>query len=493
MKGRMRHLARGLWESVRNHPAEVALSVLFFLCGAWLYSWDLGIEGRQFEGILSYSPVLFLTACLLRWQMDSIWKKALYYLSPLLAIPFFFLKSGDGMVYPVSLLLIQCAYLWATSPADNGRFMASVGQYIRAAGIAFLLGTAVFLASWLVLISLCFIFYQENPTAMVHFFTCSLSGGYALAAPLLFLHFNQADKRDEKVGKALVFLLNFVLTPALLAYTGILYLYMVKIAVTTTLPQGKVAVMTVGFAATLFLLKGFQPLLPKRHYDWFFRKASWVALPALALGWTGAIYRIEEYGFTAPRVYLVAALAVLTATALRFLAAGGNYRRAVGAGTVLFALLSYVPGISADDIERYSQEKREAPTAFLPDGTERSYLSIELSDIGFPVDTPYTLYDIEYGGKDYPVQRFSYYYDEDSLYFKQGRKTVYAESYASLLEKQKRSAGVASVRSLPCSKRKDFLTIDCDSMLILLRSVTLHTEGGHETIDYIEPLIILKQ
>ena len=64
-------------------------------------------------------------------------------------------------------------------------------------------------------------------------------------------------------------LLNYVLSPALLIYAVILYLYFVKVAVLWSLPKGAVAYIVVSFISATFILKSCQPFLERRYYEWF--------------------------------------------------------------------------------------------------------------------------------------------------------------------------------------------------------------------------------
>ena len=138
--------------------------------------------------------------------------------------------------------------------------------------------------------------------------------------PLLFLLFNQ--EKEAETGKTFdrLFdtLLNYVLSPALLAYAVILYLYLLKILVLWSLPKGGVAYIVTFFVSALFLFKGCQPFLKKRYYDWLYRHASGVAFPTMLLYWVGACYRIHQYGYTEARVYLVVAGVILTGMVLLF-------------------------------------------------------------------------------------------------------------------------------------------------------------------------------
>ena len=166
--------------------------------------------------------------------------------------------------------------------------------------------------------------------------------------PLLFLMFNQDAKEEVRWNKALDALVNFVLTPALLIYAVILYLYLIKIVVMWSLPKGGVALIVAAFTTMAFLLQGCQLFVSKRYYDWFFSRCCWMVLPALGMFWVGTFYRIAQYGFTELRVYLVLGGLVLTGmTFLFFSKRTGRYLYVALSAVVLLSVFTYIPGITA--------------------------------------------------------------------------------------------------------------------------------------------------
>ena len=171
-----------------------------------------------------------------------------------------------------------------------------------------------------------------------------------------------ADRwRDAELrgSRILEMLLNYIVTPALLIYAAILYLYMAKILVTWTLPEGGVAYLVFGFTMTALAVKALGRLLEKRIYDWFFDRFSLVSLPVLALFWIGVVRRTNEYGLTEPRVYLVVCGGLMTLCVLLFLSQRtGRYLWVCLAAWVSFAALAYVPFLEPERIAVQSQTQR---------------------------------------------------------------------------------------------------------------------------------------
>ena len=142
-------------------------------------------------------------------------------------------------------------------------------------------------------------------------------------------------------------------------YAAILYLYMAKILVTWTLPEGGVAYLVFGFTMTALAVKALGRLLEKRIYDWFFDRFSLVSLPVLTLFWIGVVRRTNEYGLTEPRVYLVVCGGLMTLCVLLFLSQRtGRYLWVCLAAWVSFAALAYVPFLEPERIAVQSQTQR---------------------------------------------------------------------------------------------------------------------------------------
>ena len=150
-----------------------------------------------------------------------------------------------------------------------------------------------------------------------------------------------------------------MLTPAAWIYTIILYLYFVRIAITWSLPRGGIAYLVFGFILFATILKALQPLLQKQPCKWFYERFSLISLPALIMFWIGVGYRINQYGLTEDRIYLIVCGVIMTLTiGLFFSHRWGRYLYATLSAVVLLALFTYIPGIRAGQLGLLSQNLR---------------------------------------------------------------------------------------------------------------------------------------
>ena len=120
--------------------------------------------------------------------------------------------------------------------------------------------------------------------------------------PLGSAHEN--NKTSDKFS-VIVFRLFLVL---LCIYLVVLYAYIFKIVIEWNLPQGKVAVPVICMMALLILVKFISIGIERKENDLDSRALKllpWLAMPALVLMSIGIGRRIADYGFTAPRFYLI--------------------------------------------------------------------------------------------------------------------------------------------------------------------------------------------
>lgn len=364
MQEKLNALLLRMQTALRRNPVEVALSVIFCVLGCWRHEIRYA-DDESLKWVLCYYPVFFLASYSLNGltagrRTPLRW---LYYLSAAFFIPFFWLETDSLAVYFVSLAVIQSAYWVSTRQKDNFLFIQSVLRYLQSLLFAVVLATVAWLLSLSVFFSIRYIFeifeYSEE-----RFIAYSASVAYFLMLSLLFLTFNDREETGMRITRLFSILLNYVLSPALLAYAVILYIYFIKITLLWSLPKGGVAYIVIAFVSVTFLLKGCQPFLQRRYYDWYYRYASWYVLPALGMFWAGAFYRIGQYGYTQDRVYLAVLGAFLSVCTLLFFSKRwGRYWYMAWIGIALLSVFTYIPGISASRLGLRSQEKRFDETA----------------------------------------------------------------------------------------------------------------------------------
>lgn len=470
MKEKLKNIRMRLWQAVRKNPVEGLLALLFGV-GACCY-----YETREptWENLLYYAPVLFLTTYTLNRLTAAKKGRWLYYLSVLFFVPFYMIGwDRCSPTYLVSLAVVQLVYLIAGWERENRSFVGKGLTYLKAGIAAGLLALIAWVLAVSIYSSVCYIFEVGDGSDKSRFISYALAFCCGTLMPLLFLVFNEDKVTGTAGNKVFEVLLNFVLSPALLIYAAILYLYFLKIAVLWSLPKGAVAYIVVSFVAGGFLLKGCQIFLARRWYDWFYNRLSLAVLPALAMYWAGACFRIRQYGFTEARVYLIVVGVILTGMALLFFSRRtGRYLYVGVLAAALLSAVTYIPGITASDIERISQAGRPAVSPWgETDGGSVDYIGIwanEPIDIrGYATLQPADNYNS--GDKGIWTD-----YRSDSFFVRQGKdRVLLGEQTDSLLYRQLRRAGVAHGDTIPVCAYQALLTIELDSACFIIESMSL--------------------
>lgn len=364
MKHRIGNLAAilktGAADVLRRHPIEAVL--LFGLTVALIvcYEWEWRPDERLL--VMGWGAVLLLAVNLLAGR--GVWRRIYWVawapLVPLALWPGFpdWIASAQAVI--TVAILTPLALLACRRAVDNRRFVADAVIYLRSGILAMLFAYVAYGLFEAILWSAAYIFGFGDAEWVAHLSMDLLFTTQFFVAPILFLMmFDRWENAGIVGSRILEVLLNWVVSPAVTIYAAILYLYMAKILVTWTLPEGGVAYLVFGFTMTALVVKAMRTLLEKRTFDWFYDRFSLVSLPIVALFWVGVARRIGEYGLTEPRIYLVVCGGVMTVCVLLFLSRrAGRYLWVVLAAMTAFAALAYIPCLEPERVAVRSQLQR---------------------------------------------------------------------------------------------------------------------------------------
>lgn len=363
MKIDFRKIAAGLGQTVRRFPVESGILLYAFVFAALVYEEVIVRHEANLLLIPFFFALAFVTDQLApagrwRWAYFLCW----------VPMPLLWMTDPEAWVsslyYPVTLGISLLAVFACRRRTDNAVFAAETLRYFFNAVIAAVFAGVAHLLLIAIYFSVHYIFNVWGGWE-TDFLVYSSMLAYIVALPLMFLAFTRGNLGDPlPPNRIFDILLNYILTPALLVYTAILYLYLLKIAFEWSLPKGGLAYMVFAFTMIAVVAKACQPLLGKRIYGWYFDRFSLIALPAAAMFWIGTLYRIGEYGFTEARVYLMVCGLVMTLTlGLLLFRRAGRYLYVTLGAMFLFALFTYVPPLSAERIALRSQSERVASIA----------------------------------------------------------------------------------------------------------------------------------
>lgn len=355
-------LGGSAWQTMHRYPVELALVTYAFFAAALAYH---GIEWPRFKHGAALVPVFFTIAYILNTADAK--RRWIYYLSWIAIVPLSFLPTlgawyNSSQFLITTFILCPLAVLLSRRQREDDRFADDAVVYAASAGLALLFATIVLALFMAIYHSVVYIFAL---TAWRHIWFYAPWLIMALLGALLFLDF-LSDRlgRRPSAGHIGTIIANYILTPALLIYTAILYIYAAKILFSWELPRGGVAIMVFAFCIVAVLLRAVQHLLARRIYDRFFDNLPLVTLPTIVLFWVGVAHRIADYGLTELRVYLVACGAIMTITmVLLSWRKRGVYLLVTIISFAIFATLAYVEPLSAERLAELSQDRRAKSVA----------------------------------------------------------------------------------------------------------------------------------
>lgn len=361
LRERMRELREGFVTTVRRHPIELllllALTVTLVVC---LES-NTEPNGPRLL-VMAWGALLLLVVNRLAGR--SIWRR-IYRVAWVPLVPLFFWPGlpewiGSAQAIVTFTLLTPLALLASRRAVANDRFVADALVCLQAAVLAMLFAYVAYGLFEATLWSAAYIFGFSDARWVAHLSTDLFFVVQCFVVPTLFLMMldRWADARPGS-SRVLELLVNGIITPAVVIYAAILYLYLLKILVTWSLPEGGVACLVFGFTMTALVVKALRLPLARRTFDWFYDRFSLVALPIVALFWVGVARRVGEYGLTEPRVYLLVCGAVMTVCVLLFLSRRtGRYLWVVLFAMAAFAAVAYIPALDPSRAALRSQSLR---------------------------------------------------------------------------------------------------------------------------------------
>ena len=361
LRERLADLRAGLLSVLRRHPLELALLLALSVTLIVSLETDREPNGPRLL-VMGWVALLLLVVNLLAGR--GPWRR-IYWVTWAPFVPLFLWPGlsewvGSAQAVITMLILTPLALLACRRASSNERFVADVVVYLRSAVLALLFAYVAYGLFEAILWSAAYIFGFTEARWVAHLTADLFVVTQALAVPTLFLlMLDRWAEARVKGSRILEILLNWVFTPAVAAYAAVLYLYLLKILFTWTLPEGGVAYLVFGFTMTALAVKALRLLLEKRTLDWFYDRFSLLSLPLAALFWVGVARRVGEYGLTVPRIYLLLCGGVMTLCIGLFLSRRtGRYLWVVLGAIAAFAAVAYIPALEPEQAALRSQIRR---------------------------------------------------------------------------------------------------------------------------------------
>ncbi len=353
-----------LRQSMKSHPIELLLILVFGASLIGIPDEDLFYTDNHIGGIFLFFPLFFSLTYLLR-PTRFYWFSLLYIVITLGLMTFFwgfhletYLASPAywGVLFIHLILLLIKDFRFNNRQMIYSILMTSAHlaiSFALAGIIIFMIQILLSSISYLLLSPETSIYYIEEP---IH------AAIFLIFTSLFFIFFEDREVQNnpEREGRLVLageILINFILSPVVILYTIIVYLYIAKIVALFELPKGELSFIVLSYLSLGIFCIALRHLLEKPRWTFFYRYFNYFALIPLGLVWVGIFERIQQYGFTEARVYLVAiatliSLFVLCSFSQRLL----QYRLFSVLTIAMIAIVTII--LSPEKIEQHSQYAR---------------------------------------------------------------------------------------------------------------------------------------
>ena len=341
--------------AVSAHPIEIFL-ISAFAIGIWF----MELEPHQGNDHLAYwvfEPMLFIFVYLSRpysWYRFS-------WIVPLVALAIIGMTNDSAEFYLSSpkfwganfiALLVLLGFPFEK---NNQGFTYRNFTNLFHIGLATAVWLLVFGLVAAILFTITMLFNVEFSDSFYSHFYTSLG---IFTQPLFFLVFQQRQAKSEMtLNRIFEILVNFVLAPALMIFTVLLYAYVVQIIFEGVLPKGMLANITLPYLLGGLGVYALRSICAKARWETFFKYYPYLAIVPIVLLWLAIDRRISAYAWTEQRIYLVAlATAITIAYAILIVPKARQYR--LISGVVMVAIFAMTWVVKPKEIAYQSQAER---------------------------------------------------------------------------------------------------------------------------------------
>ena len=340
--------------AVSTHPIAIFL-ISAFAIGIWFM--ELGTQKGDHLAYWVFEPMLFIFVYLSRpysWYRFS-------WIVPLVALAIIGMTNDSAEFYLTSpkfwganfiALLVLLGFPFEK---NNQGFTYRNFTNLFHLGLATAVWLLVFGLVAAILFTIKTLFNVEFSDSFYEHIYTSL-GIFTL--PLFFLVFQQRQAKSEMtLNRIFEILVNFVLAPALMIFTVLLYAYVVQIIFEGVLPKGMLANITLPYLLGGLGVYALRSICAKARWETFFKFYPYLAIVPIVLLWLAIDRRISAYAWTEQRIYLVAlATAITIAYAILIVPKARQYR--LISGVVMVAIFAMTWVVKPQEIAYQSQTAR---------------------------------------------------------------------------------------------------------------------------------------
>lgn len=363
-------------------------------------------------------------------------------------------EMSPGWWRKVSLLfgsIISVLFLPAIRRESLDSAWAFSYRQVSSLGLAGLV-SIIFIVSSGIILGTISLFFGANITELL--FICFSLGGVVIPALVFVSRIRMPGSNPFMPRLTGVYLgiVNYVILPLIFIYAAVIYVYGVKILLTLSLPKDSVAWPVSVFVAGVMVAQWLiYPMRTNARRSISVILAS-LMIPALVMMTVALCYRIHQYGFTAPRLYMLTFNVWSYAVAGCLIASRGrqvcNLLIATAAIFLLTSVMSYANyaslchgSIKIDESGMHADESviEEVPTDTIEDVWVPPMIKVQCRNLSTPVNIPYgyrQMRPVDIGIYDLPVVDGSVSFDVKGEQLSFDLDSLSAVSKLSMLKPQ---------------------------------------------------------
>lgn len=362
----------GLGDSFLRFPATAILS--FILMGLLIVQNERNIQGiyetETLRRLAMVTAIGMLLSISLKHLHERFWpdKPALLITTlPALAVMVLYylfyteeMNMVSGVRFVGTLLILIIAIFYTLKLKAKETYEPYVVRVFNGLFITILYSGVLYFGISAILFTINALFDAEIDGKWFYYFFLMVTFVFGALMFLSKLPRKEESYENHPYSKALKVLLLYIVIPLITIYTGILYVYFIKILVTQEWPRGLVSNLVLWYsvlsAAVIFFIT---PILHENQVARLFR--IWfprILLPILAMMFVSIGKRIFQYGMTENR-YFVVLLGVWVLVAMVYFIIKKNLTNIfLPVSLSVFAVISIFGPLSAFNVSNFSQNQR---------------------------------------------------------------------------------------------------------------------------------------
>ncbi len=375
IKNFMSNVIYNLKGTVIRFPVTIvflaSLSTIMFLLIEDYSSLDIDLLSRfMFAGI--FGALLATAVRFMLERFEDIKNSYLFYGATIVLTAGYYYFMTDNEITNamlIHLLVISfalfAAYLYLPSSKNAVNFGNVALAHFKAAFTSILYGVVLYLGIAAIIGAIDILLYDIDYKSYAH----SANIIFVFFTPLYYLSllpkFNSRSEDDDAkkeisfmYPKFLDILVSYITIPLITAFTAVLIIYFIRILATGVWPVGQVGPMVLGYSAAGYFIYILSSNLNNKFSVLYRKLFPIILIPLVVMQFVSSYIRIDAYGITESRYYVVLFGIFSIVCALMLIFSKKKNPNTIVLLSAIFALISIIPPVDAFTVSKNSQQAR---------------------------------------------------------------------------------------------------------------------------------------